>query len=63
MTIYIPKPGTWFIPFVPARCIEQYTDPKKAFFGCGLFAGWIWKGKPCQDEEICLMNEFWKITL
>jgi hypothetical protein len=64
MTLYIPKPGTWFLPFVPVRCIERYDDVSKAFSNSGLFDGWVWSnGKLRRDEEVCPLDEFWIITL
>jgi hypothetical protein len=60
--IYIPKPGTWFIPFIPVRCIDLYDDPRYVPHNAGLFEGWtIADGKPRRDEEICPLDEFWII--
>ena len=64
MILYIPKPGTWFVPFVPVHCIERYDDVSKVLYNSGLFAGWIWdKWRLHEDEEICPLDEFWTITL
>lgn len=63
MTIYIPKPGTWFIPFLPVRCLDIYNEPGRALINAGLFEGWTFgnDGRLRRDEEICPLSEFWII--
>lgn len=57
MSIYIPKPGAWFLPFIPVRCLALYGD-------AGLFAGFVrrgWRIEP--DEEDCRLDEFWVVRV